>query len=129
MSVTGLTHMQRACLTLIQGMETEGLSPSFDELRTGLGLSSKGEVSRLLHALKDKGCVDWLPNRARSIRIVHQDWSAGALSMAPTEDLERLVATAAGLIAHRKGGEATFELFDRIGRRVSGRPVGDRRHA
>ncbi len=126
--ISGLTHQQRACLTLIEAMEMEGLSPSFDELRCGLGLSSKSRVHELIQGLKERGCIDYLPGRARSIRIVHQDWSAGTLNMAPTEELERLVATAAGLIAHRKGGEATFQLLDRIGRRVSGRPLNGGQH-
>lgn len=102
--MTGLTHLQGACLSLIEGMQSEGVSPSYEELRVGLNLSSKGEVSRLLHALKERGFINWLPARARSIRVLPTAIGPAELQHLTSAELRTTIAHAAGILAHREGG-------------------------
>lgn len=67
----GLTRQQNACLTFILRYvdESGGVSPSFDEIKKAIGLSSKSGVHRLLTALEERGFIERLPNRARSIHL------------------------------------------------------------
>jgi len=44
-------------------------SPSLREIADELGLKSPGRVQSILCNLKDRGLVDWMPRRARSIVI------------------------------------------------------------
>lgn len=67
----GLTSMQARTLDLIRAyIASEGVAPSLADLQTGLGLSSKSGVSRLIDALQERGHIRRLHHRARSIQVV-----------------------------------------------------------
>lgn len=67
----GLTPKQAELLAYLDEFTArEGHSPSFDQMTTQLGLSSKSGVSRLIDALEERGCIIRLPNRARAISVV-----------------------------------------------------------
>lgn len=54
----GLTLRQRECLDFIRAhVKEKGVSPTFDEIRVALGLSSKSGIHRLIHALVERGLV------------------------------------------------------------------------
>lgn len=94
----GLTHKQRDCLAFIRAyMAEHGASPSFEEIREGLGLTSKSGVHRLLQALEERGRIRRLHDRARTIEIV----DANPLAGVPLADL-------LAEIDRRTGGSATL---------------------
>ena len=64
----GLTIRQRDALEFIRTYHGEhGVTPTFDEIRLGMGLRSKSDIKRLVDALVERGFVSRLANRARSI--------------------------------------------------------------
>lgn len=68
----GITARQRELLGFIAsyGEVEDGITSSYDEMRSFMGLRSKSAVSRLIDALEERGLIRRLPNRARSIQIV-----------------------------------------------------------
>lgn len=71
----GLTEAQRELLAFIDTYQNEndGRSPSFEEMKQGVGLASKSGVHRLICALVEKGRLRRLPNRARALEILLED--------------------------------------------------------
>jgi repressor LexA len=68
---TILTRKQHELLTFIDGrIRAEGVSPSFEEMKEAVNLSSKSGIHRLLSALQERGFVRRLPNRARALEVV-----------------------------------------------------------
>ena len=66
-----LTAKQRELLLFIdQRLKTDGISPSFDEMRDALDLKSKSGVHRLISALEERGFIRRLPNRARALEVL-----------------------------------------------------------
>ena len=121
--MSGLTRQQAACLRAISDLTEDGVSPSYDELRVALGLASKQGVHRLLHELKDRGLVDFLPGRARSVQVLPTAIGPAELARLTSAELRTTAAHIAGILAHREGSEHAFEVFRRIAERVSGRPA------
>ncbi len=72
-SPAGLTRVQARTLRVIETLIAQhGLSPSFDEIRSALGLASKSGVHRVVVALRERGLITFHPARARSIAVVPQ---------------------------------------------------------
>ncbi len=70
-SKPGLTAKQAQLLDFIKAsIEETGSPPSFDVMASGIGVSSKSGVSRLLNALEERGYITRMRNRARAISIV-----------------------------------------------------------
>jgi len=67
-----LTRKQKQLLDYInqQILETEGVSPSFEEMRTFMNLKSKSGIHRLVTALEARGFIRRIPNCARAIEIL-----------------------------------------------------------
>ena len=65
----GLTKKQKELLDFLREQEGE-VSPSFDEMREALGLASKSGIHRLVKGLEDRGYINRIPNRKRTIRLV-----------------------------------------------------------
>ena len=72
LNVSGLTGQQADCLKFIalHQRQHDGISPSYDEIKDGLGLGSKSTVSWLLNELEERGRIKRLPNRSRAITII-----------------------------------------------------------
>jgi SOS-response transcriptional repressor LexA len=69
----GLTKRQSEALAFIRGfIEAKGYSPSTVEIMQGLGLASKSGVNRLVHGLRERGAVDFLDYRQRSIVLTER---------------------------------------------------------
>ena len=66
----GLTKRELECLAHIQEFLKSGISPSNRDLMAVMGLNSTSSINRLLNSLLAKGYVDWLPSRARSLRLL-----------------------------------------------------------
>lgn len=66
-----LTAKQQQLLSFIRHrLESNGVSPSFEEMKDALDLKSKSGVHRLISALEERGFIRRLPNRARALEIV-----------------------------------------------------------
>jgi len=66
-----LTKKQRDLLILIHERLAKGeVAPSFDEMKTALGLKSKSGIHRLIGALEERGFLERLPNKARALNIL-----------------------------------------------------------
>lgn len=71
MIASALTGRQRECLSFIVAYARDkGHAPSFDEMMEALGLHSKSNVHRLIHALAERGFIEIRPNRARAITVL-----------------------------------------------------------
>jgi repressor LexA len=66
-----LTAKQHELLLFIDNrLKSNGISPSFDEMREALDLKSKSGVHRLISALEERGFIRRLPNRARALEVL-----------------------------------------------------------
>lgn len=73
-----LTQKQRDLLMFIHDYTTRtGLSPSFEEMKSGLDLKSKSGIHRLINALVERGFLARLPNKARALEVVKLPENAG----------------------------------------------------
>jgi repressor LexA len=67
----GLTKRQAEALAFIGGfISANGYSPSYDEIATELAISSKSSVSRIMYELRERGAVDFIEGRPRSVHIL-----------------------------------------------------------
>jgi repressor LexA len=66
-----LTKKQHQLLTFIHTrMQSDGVAPSFDEMKLALNLKSKSGIHRLITALEERGFLRRLPHRARALEVV-----------------------------------------------------------
>jgi len=66
-----LTVKQSELLEYLRHCESLGdVAPSFDQMKSYLGLKSKSGVHRLILALEERGYILRRPNRARAIEVV-----------------------------------------------------------
>jgi repressor LexA len=66
-----LTKKQKELLILIhRHLESQGIPPSFDEMKEALGLKSKSGIHRLITGLEERGFIRRLPHRARALEIL-----------------------------------------------------------
>ncbi|HLS18171.1 MAG TPA: transcriptional repressor LexA [Paracoccaceae bacterium] len=66
-----LTRKQHELLMFIHSrIQNDGISPSFDEMKTALELRSKSGIHRLITALEERGFIRRMPHRARAIEII-----------------------------------------------------------
>lgn len=105
-----LTKKQRSLLELIQRrIESTGVAPSFDEMKDEMGLKSKSGVHRMVIALKEKGFIARLENRARALEVLPK-----ALDALRTN-------ASSGMSAHTSFSEAIS--ISLIGRIAAGAPL------
>ena len=63
-----LTKKQNQLLNyLIKSIETDGITPSYDELCKKLSLKSKSGIHRIVNGLEERGYIKRLENKARSL--------------------------------------------------------------
>lgn len=66
-----LTKKQHELLVFIdKHLRDKGISPSFDEMKTALGLKSKSGIHRLITALDERGFIRRLAHRARALEVI-----------------------------------------------------------
>ena len=66
----GLTKKQLKCFSFIKSyLKKNKLSPSYEEIRKAVGLSSKNSIYYLVNQLVDRGYIDKLEGKYRSIVI------------------------------------------------------------
>lgn len=68
-----LTSKQHQLLTYIDHhLNAVGIPPSYDEMKTALGLKSKSGIHRLIMGLEERGFIRRLPHKARALEILHK---------------------------------------------------------
>lgn len=65
-------------------MQSDGVAPSFDEMKLALDLKSKSGIHRLITALEERGFLRRLPHRARALEVVKLPENADADDAAPS---------------------------------------------
>lgn len=66
-----LTRKQQELLSFVhRRLETDGVSPSFDEMKDALNLKSKSGIHRLITGLEERGFIRRLPHRARALEVL-----------------------------------------------------------
>ena len=66
-----LTEKQYKLLMFINKVTKEtGCSPSFDEMRTAVGLKSKSGIHALIGALEEREFIKKLPHKARALEVI-----------------------------------------------------------
>lgn len=107
-----LTRKQKELLFLIrERTATDGVSPSFDEMKAALGLRSKSGIHRLISALEERGFIRRLPHRARALEILRMP--EGTVQPLKTAAPARSVPDAAN-------ANVSLPLFGRI---AAGTPI------
>ena len=73
-----LTKKQLDLLAFIhKRVQSDGVPPSFDEMKEALDLRSKSGIHRLITALEERGFIRRLAHRARALEIVRLPESLG----------------------------------------------------
>jgi repressor LexA len=68
-----MTKIQKQVYDFIKAFWAEhGFSPSYSEIATHLGGTSKSNIHRLVTALSDRGFIEYRYGRARSITITNR---------------------------------------------------------
>lgn len=66
-----ITRRQYDVLMFIKEFRAKnGMGPTLRDIMRGWGLSSPNAVMCHLRALRSRGLIDWIPGKARSIRLV-----------------------------------------------------------
>jgi repressor LexA len=79
-----LTKRQQQLLLFIHERTVQtGVSPSFDEMKDGLGLQSKSGIHRLITTLEERGFIRRLPNRARALEVIRLPENIGKINQKP----------------------------------------------
>jgi len=85
-----LTKQQLKLFKVIdKSLKTDGIVPSFDEMKDKIGLKSKSGVHRLVRSLQERGFVHQLENKARAIEILRypENYDRAAVrSLVPAND-------------------------------------------
>lgn len=68
-----LTRRQSEVLAFIRKrLKEDEVGPNYEEISKAMGMSSKSGVHRIVYALKERGFIDFIPKRARSIRVLEK---------------------------------------------------------
>jgi SOS-response transcriptional repressor LexA len=66
-----MTERQKLVYDFIQTfIKVRGFSPSYAEIAQGLGMRSKSNIHRHIHALKERGLLQIKPHMIRSMKVV-----------------------------------------------------------
>ena len=83
-----LTKKQKELLTYIQTFQSKnGLTPSYEEMKSALNLKSKSGIHRLIIALEERGFVKRLAHTARALEIIKDGISSVKVSKKNKENL------------------------------------------
>ena len=92
-----LTKKQLDLLDFInKRIQTDGVPPSFDEMKEALDLRSKSGIHRLITALEERGFIRRLAHKARALEIVKLPESLGGAPTAATQAFQPRVIDGGG---------------------------------
>ena len=112
-----LTQKQKNLLMFInERLKSDGVPPSFDEMKDALNLKSKSGIHRLITALEERGFIRRLPHKARALEILKlpdSETGAGATGFTP-ELLDGGLKEPAAEIAFNAPAALTVPIMGRI---------------
>ncbi|GBR07067.1 transcriptional repressor LexA [Acetobacter oeni] len=123
-----LTRKQHELLLFIDShLRQTGFSPSFDEMKEGLGLKSKSGIHRLISGLEERGFLQRRHNRARALEILRLPDSGESLANAPAR-LPRSLNVIKGDFSQRLPGVRTGDAASSVnlplyGKIAAGLPI------
>jgi len=85
-SYAGLTVKQAELLSFLRHRQRAGVTPSYDEMASALGIYKSG-VFRLLTGLQARGYVERGYGMARSVRVFDESYQKNPLARFPIEAL------------------------------------------
>lgn len=89
----GLTRPQWEMLGFIASFVNEhGYSPTYRQMADASGLASTSGVSRIVHALAERGCLTILPGRGRSVYLTKDGADHAAAYLAKLRPRETVAA-------------------------------------
>ena len=95
-----LTRKQIELLDFIRTrIDTDGVPPSFDEMKDALDLKSKSGIHRLITGLEERGFLRRLPHRARALQVLKLPDTAAM----PAPNVMPMLARAGGMGEAREG--------------------------
>ena len=118
-----LTRKQHELLMYVnQCIKTDGVSPSFDEMKDALGLRSKSGIHRLITALEERGFIRRLAHRARALHVLKLPESAAVANggFAPSVIQGHFTPVLAGKSTGDSPGVTNLPLYGRI---AAGTPI------
>ena len=90
-----LTKKQLNLLEFIENKtSSNGISPSFDEMKEALNLKSKSGIHRLIIALEERGFIRRLPHRARALEVIRKVEKSSLISNLHKEKFAEIVPQA-----------------------------------
>jgi repressor LexA len=108
-----VTRRQKEVLDFLEGfVARNGYSPSFEEIARGMGLKSLATVHKHITNLENKGLLDRVHNRSRSIDVL----PPGARTRS-SDKLPLAGRIAAGRPVETSESEESISLFDVVGNR------------
>lgn len=112
-----LTRKQKELLLLIRDrIASEGVTPSFDEMKAALGLRSKSGIHRLITGLEERGFIKRLPHRARALEILRMPEGGESKIGQATKAVRAVVEEVADAVR----ASVTLPLYGRI---AAGTPI------
>ncbi len=119
-----LTAKQKELLLYIhERIKSDGVSPSFDEMKEALNLASKSGIHRLITALEERGFIRRLANRARALEVVKLPESATPSGPAGGRYPFRPSVIAGGGPRPVSGGEGGMDTLPILGKIAAGVPI------
>lgn len=123
-----LTRKQHELLMLIHDrLQSEGVPPSFDEMKDALGLKSKSGVHRLVSALEERGFLRRLHHRARALEVLKLPEAQAKAKVAPVSFKPQVIqgdfTPLAGRAVDAPTDQTAFEALPLYGKIAAGTPI------
>ncbi len=116
-----LTRKQKEILLLIRDrLASDGVPPSFDEMKEALGLRSKSGIHRLISGLEERGFIRRLPHRARALEIIKLPEGSEAKGV---KGVRKARAVAGALVEQAAQVASTLLSLPLYGRIAAGTPI------
>ncbi|MFA6279440.1 MAG: transcriptional repressor LexA [Bdellovibrionales bacterium] len=116
-----LTRKQKEILLLIRDrLASDGVPPSFDEMKEALGLRSKSGIHRLISGLEERGFIRRLPHRARALEILRLPEGSEAKEAKVTRKVRAVAGAVVEKAAQAASNLLSLPLYGRI---AAGTPI------
>ncbi len=115
-----LTKKQKELLNYIQNFQSKnGVTPSYEEMKSALNLKSKSGIHRLIIALEERGFVKRLAHKARALEVIKDGISSIKIS---AKNKDNLVV---GNFVRNTGDELNGKLstLPLLGKIAAGTPI------
>lgn len=101
-----MTSRQAELLRFIKAHFAEhGISPSYEEMRVGIGVGSKSRIAELVYALAERGLIVHNKHYQRAIELPLERRSASSMA-------DQIIERARNAAQHRAMQKETFTISD-----------------